>query len=415
MEGLYDIFVKSNGISIDTRILEEGQLFFALKGERFDANEFIDEALRKDPIAIVAEIDHHDPRVISVDCSLTTLQNLARHHRLQMSIPFIGITGSNGKTTTKELLHSVLSEKYKCYATKGNFNNHIGVPLTLLSIDVTYEIAIVEMGANHIGEIEALCNIARPTHGVITNIGAAHLEGFGSLEGVIRTKSELYQSLSHCEGVIFYNEHSALLNSLLPQNTSNVSYGSNVEIIKSTPSLVVSIDGRSCRTQLVGKYNASNIACADKIGEYFGVNSDDIRRALEGYTPNNNRSQLISMDNRHFIVDCYNANPMSMLASIDNLMSIDAPFYTMILGHMLELGKYAQDEHQKIVDKLAGVGRIEVFLVGREWEATTHAFSYYSDIEDLVRSRPVDTIQEGYILMKGSRGARIEKYLDHLS
>lgn len=415
MEELYDIFVKSNGVSIDTRTLGKGQLFFALKGERFDANEFIDEALTKDPIAIVAEVNHHDPRVILVDCSLKTLQDLAKYHRSQLSIPFIGITGSNGKTTTKELLHSVLNEKYKCYATKGNFNNHIGVPLTLLSIDASHEIAIIEMGANHIGEIEALCAIARPTHGLITNIGAAHLEGFGSLEGVIRAKNELYQSLSCSDGVIFYNEYSDLLKSLLPQNTSNVSYGSKVEVIQSTPSLEVSIDGQSCKTQLVGKYNVTNIACADKIGSYFGVNTENIQRALESYTPTNNRSQLITVGNRHFIVDCYNANPMSMLASIDNVMSIEAPFYTLILGHMLELGKFSQEEHQNIIDKLEGLDSVEVFLVGKEWEATTHSFNYYLDIGDLIGARPVDTIPEGYILMKGSRGARIEKYLEHLS
>src|SRR6478609_3368994 len=332
IEKLYQYYLSSGKISTDTRKIAQGSLFFALKGDNFNANEFAQEALNKGALISIVDEEQFavNDKCILVDDVLTTLQKLARHHRDQFSIPFIGLTGSNGKTTSKELLHAVLSKKFKTLATKGNLNNHIGVPLTILSIDKTIEVAVIEMGANHLGEIALLCSIANPTHGFITNIGKAHIGTFGGFENIIRAKSELYQHLLVNNGTVFINSQNSILLNMAKRFKSPIMYPSagdyySCELMDADPFVKIKAgNGELVQTQLIGSYNFENIAAALCIGKYFGVEEKLANTAIAEYVPGNMRSQVIKKGDNTVILDAYNANPSSMQAAIDNLADMRA-------------------------------------------------------------------------------------------
>ena len=409
---LYKIYQEHPIICTDTRKISKGCLFFALKGENFDANTFAEQAINEG--AAYAIIDNVKLKLsdqfILVDDVLETLQQLANYHRKQFTIPFIGITGSNGKTTTKELINAVLSKKYKTVATQGNLNNHIGVPLTILSIPTNCEIAIIEMGANHIGEIEQLCKIAEPTFGLITNIGTAHIEGFGSKEGVIKAKSELYTYIKKINGTVFINGDDELLGSLAQEISSIKYFKDNISYIQSNPFLSFTWKQMKIETQLYGEYNIPNILAAIKIGAYFNIEKTAIKTALENYVSTNNRSQVVKLGNHTLYLDAYNANPTSMNAAIDAFSTLNAPNKFLILGDMLELGHVSQEEHQKIVDKIHNL-TLKALLVGNEFQQiqNKHHLTSVKNTDEAILwlANQLDNVDS--ILIKGSRGIRLEK------
>ena len=353
IEPLYEKFLTSSGVSTDTRSITEGSLFFALKGERFNGNQFARQALENGAAyAVIDEPAHqHNDRCLLVDDALVALQNLAHHHRMTLNIPVIGINGTNGKTTTKELLHVVLSQKHQTLATRGNLNNHIGVPLTLLQLTPETEIAIIELGANHVGEIAALCRIAHPTHGLTTNIGKAHLEGFGGLEGAIRGESEQYDYLRKTNGTVFINSQDKLLSNMGKRFEQPYYYPASddyfpCQLVSADPFVVYQTEGRDpVETQLVGGYNFENIAAALCIGRYFDVPAEAANEAVRAYQPANRRSQVVRQGTNTIILDAYNANPDSMQAAIRNLEAMRAAHKAVILGDMYELGEDAEAEH----------------------------------------------------------------------
>jgi len=426
LEQIYKIFKSCTGLSTDSRKLPEGCLFVALKGERFDGNEYAVAALEKGTAyALVSDRNlPENDRLILVDNTLKTLQDLAQHHRRQFDIPFLAITGSNGKTTTKELVSSVLSAKYKTHFTQGNFNNHIGVPLTLLAIPADTEIAVIEMGANHIGEIDLLCQIAEPTHGLITNVGKAHLEGFGSFEGVKQTKSELYRFLNKVKGTVFVNQNEEHLWDLLPPKTPFIAYatGDNIDF-KLNPELadpfinVILENGNQkyyIETKLIGGYNFNNILTAVTIGNYFHVENERIKAALEAYTPTNNRSQFLQKNKNDYILDAYNANPTSMRIALENFDEIDTLLPKIaILGDMLELGEESIAEHQKIVDLAAQLNYGQTLLVGNEFSKIKLSANmrHFEDVKALKTWFDAQHFSGFYFLIKGSRGIRLENLL----
>ena len=422
METLYRCFEQSRGVTTDTRRCEPGMMFFALRGENFDGNAYASKALDLGCFYVVIDNPHYnvegDERVLLVDDVLTTLQQLARHHRRQLGTPIIGITGTNGKTTTKELVAAVLSKKYSILYTQGNLNNHIGVPLTLLSLTPAHEMAIVEMGANHPGDIKELVEIAEPDYGLITNVGLAHLQGFGSLEGVIRTKGELYDYLRGTEKkTIFLNVGNVYLSNIA-SGLEKVTYGQNTEaevygeIVACDPYLRFQwklCDGgwHEVATQLIGSYNIDNALCAAAVGCYFGVGVEEISAALAGYVPQNNRSQLTKTEHNTLIVDAYNANPTSMRAALDNFARMEVPRKMAILGDMKELGDAAADAHQEVVDRLATCGFDEVWLVGEAFAKTEHGQRTFVDVE-AVKNFLQESMPEGYyILIKGSNSMKL--------
>ncbi|TKG96089.1 UDP-N-acetylmuramoyl-tripeptide--D-alanyl-D-alanine ligase [Puteibacter caeruleilacunae] len=426
MKSLYQIYLKHPIISTDSRQINPGCLFFALKGDNFDGNKYASKAIHLG--AAYAIVD--DPSIavsdqyIVVNNVLQTLQNLAAHHRSQLSIPVIGITGTNGKTTTKELTNAVLSRKFNVLATEGNLNNHIGVPLTLLKINQEHEIAIIEMGANHPGEIKDLSEIASPDYGLITNIGKAHLEGFGSYEGVIKTKTELYNFIETNSGKIFINEDDELLKKLstkLQQITYGTSRSSSLqgELINSqvycTQRILFSKGWLYVQSKLTGNYNFSNIMAAATIGLHFDVDPLEIKNAIELYTPSNKRSEVIKTDNNTLILDAYNANPTSVNASLNNFFSIEHNHKIAILGDMLELGDYSEEEHQKIVDLLLASDVARIFLVGSHFAKTAtnsdirfRKFETTALLKEYIRE---NSLQECMVLIKGSRGIKLEDLL----
>jgi len=425
IETLYKLFLDCKSVCTDTRKINAGCIFFALKGPNFNANAFAEEALSKG--ATYAVIDDpafkKDDRYILVDNALKALQMLARHHRDRLTIPVIGLTGSNGKTTSKELLNAVLSQKYKTYATKGNLNNHIGVPLTLLSIDSSIEVAIVEMGANHVGDIEELCGYCNPTHGFITNIGKAHIGEFGGFENIILGKTELYRHLLDNEGQVFINSQNSILAPKAAAFTNPLFYpGSqgfyHCELIDANPFVRVKAEnGEQLTTQLTGAYNFENIAVALCIGKYFGVDSALANAAVQAYQPGNMRSQIIRNENNTIILDAYNANPTSMEAAILNLAKMNAPRKVAILGDMFELGDDAVAEHKRVGELLADVNITEVFLVGslmssaKEANKAAHHFSTKQELVDFLQVHP---ILNATILVKASRGIGLETIVEKL-
>ncbi len=422
IEKLYKIFLKNPVVSTDSRNIPQGSIFFALKGENFNGNKFAREALKKGAaFAVVDELDSGtDKRFIQVESVLETLQELAQHHRSQLGIRIIGITGTNGKTTTKELVQCVLKKKYKSYATIGNLNNHIGVPLTLLSLSKNQKFAVIEMGANHIGEIAELCKIALPDYGLITNIGKAHLEGFGGFEGVIKAKSELYYYIRETGGTIFINAD----NDLLLKHAvgiKNVSYGKKEEvncrgeIVNDFPFLELNctINGEffHVKSKLIGRYNFENIMAAVCIGNYFNVAISDIEDAIESYEPNNNRSQIIQTKNNMLILDAYNANPSSMKAAIENFAKGDFEKKVLVLGDMAELGIDSPQEHLSILEFVRSSNFKDVILVGPEFMNANQSFGYtaINDKEQLKDFIKGLNLTNATILIKGSRKMQLEQ------
>jgi len=424
---IYQIFKENPVISTDTRKIEKNCIFFALKGDNFNGNKFAAAALEKGAsFAIIDEKEYEIPgRTVLVADVLDTLKELANKHRRELGIPILGITGTNGKTTTKELVSAVLGQKFKVSFTEGNLNNHIGVPLTLLKMNSDTEFGIVEMGANHLGEIAALCNIADPDFGIITNIGKAHLEGFGSFEGVKKTKSELYQYIKNKNGIIFYNYDNPILTELTREIQHKISFGcENADFtgeLLSSPTFVnLKANFKKgvlyLNTNLTGDYNFENVMAAACIGNYFEVDPLLIQKALKSYYPQNNRSQLITKDGLKIIMDAYNANPTSMQASIKSFMSNVSNASFLILGDMLELGDYSKQEHTAILELLKSYPSTKVYTVGKNFFEIAGIFSCqpFLNIELLCEFLQKSPITEGDVLIKGSRGIQLEKVLNFL-
>jgi UDP-N-acetylmuramoyl-tripeptide--D-alanyl-D-alanine ligase len=425
IETLYQAFLAANQrISTDTRHLEKGAVFFALKGGNFDGNTFAQAALAAGCSAAVidSEAIPIQPGMIKVPDVLTALQALATHHRRQFKGPVLAITGSNGKTTTKELVNAVLSQKYNTLYTHGNLNNHIGVPLTLLRLTTSHTFAIIEMGANHQGEINQLCRIAEPTFGMISNIGKAHLEGFGGIEGVKKGKSEMYRFLEHNGGLLFVNgddgvlmELSSKMNRLL-YGSSNDYYlqGTVLPGERATFQLNPSSDATlTVQSHLVGSYNVINCLAAAAIGRYFGVTDWQIQTAIEGYVPEMNRSQMHQTQKNTLILDAYNANPNSMKAAIENFAGLSAVKKLALLGDMFELGEYSAQEHQNVADLCAAKG-VEAILVGPAFAKTTTTLTRFETVAALKSYLQGQEIAQFTILIKGSRGMKMEQLQDVL-
>jgi len=419
IEELHNLFLASDGISTDTRKLRSNTLFFALRGDNFNGNEYASKAIEEGCLRAVIDDKKYavSEKYILVDDVLKTIQDLANYHRKQFKIPVIGITGSNGKTTTKELIGAVLETTYNVLITEGNLNNHLGVPFTLLRLNVDHEIAVIEMGASKKGDIQELCEIAEPTHGIITNIGAAHIEGFGSLQGVIDTKTELYHFLASTHSIIFYNTEDEILATHLPNGIETFSYGASSgkitgEITALTPLVNFkwtenSMSSPIIESHLVGNYNFTNFLAAIAIGRFFEVNSEAVNYALANYVPSNKRSQIEKTERNTLIIDCYNANATSMMAALENFVAIPQKNKIAFLGDMLELGSISKTEHQKIADYLRDKN-IPVYFVGKEFSETKTNFKKYNSSSELIEKEDLNSVKDELILMKGSRGIKLE-------
>jgi UDP-N-acetylmuramoyl-tripeptide--D-alanyl-D-alanine ligase len=422
IEELYPIFLQHPSVQTDTRLLKPGDIFFALKGPNFNGNSFAKKAIENG--ASYAIIDEKEfalnDRTIVVDDVLSTLQELAKFHRQQLNIPVIAITGSNGKTTTKELVHAVLSSTYRTYTTQGNLNNHIGIPLTLLRIKSDAEIAIVEMGANHQKEIEAYCKYTLPTHGIITNCGKAHLEGFGGVEGVRKGKGELYDFLRSNNKTAFVMWDYDYLRDMSKGIGNIVTYGTHDadivgRVIQSEPYLEVAIEkGASIpkiKTQLVGDYNLPNVLVAVTLGKYFKVDDELIRKSIEAYSPSNSRSQLMHLNGNEVILDAYNANPSSMKLAIENFGRLHYPNKILMLGAMAELGDESLAEHEAIVDLIKKFSWKEVVLVGGDFQKINHPFRSFNNSTEAAQWWKQQNLNKVAILIKGSRSMQMEKVI----
>lgn len=419
IKDLYSIYLQHSNVQTDTRKLTPGCLFFALKGPNFNANTFAIQALEQGAsYAIVDEEEYavNDKCILVVDV-LDTLQQLAKHHRQQLDIPFLAITGSNGKTTTKELVNTVLKKKYNTSATVGNLNNHIGMPLTILAIKPEAEFAIIEMGANHQHEIERYCRIALPTHAIITNCGKAHIEGFGGIEGVRKGKGELYDHIRANEGTIFRNTDLDYLESMAHDIDNQITYGSaNADYIGKPLMNGVLLDVAVLnhmseiliKTKLVGAYNFANVMTAVAIGEYFGVSIEDIRDAIGTYSPDNSRSQWVEKGTNRLILDAYNANPTSMRAAIINFANSNLPNKTLWLGAMKEMGTEEANEHKALVELINEYPWNDVILVGKEFNGLNDKYTLYPTSAEAADSIKNNKPENASILIKGSRGSKME-------
>ncbi|PWK72972.1 UDP-N-acetylmuramoyl-tripeptide--D-alanyl-D-alanine ligase [Mucilaginibacter oryzae] len=441
---LYDIYLKHPLISTDTRKIAPGSLFFALKGDKFDANTFAQKAIVAG--AAYAVIDNPEyqlgDRYLLVEDVLTTLQDLARHHRRQLNIPVVGLTGTNGKTTTKELINAVLSQHFKTQATQGNLNNHIGVPLTILTIDASHEVAVIEMGANHQKEIELLCSISQPSHGLITNVGKAHLEGFGGVEGVKKGKGELYDYFAPqppeggaktLSGVVFVNsDDTVLMDMAAARHLKHVEYyGTDAidnlisgELLENSPLLTLAWtnnktgDTYKVKTQLTGTYNLPNILVAICIGVYLGLSPEEINTGIEGYQPKNNRSQIVQTATNTLICDYYNANPSSMFVAIENVGKIEAKRKVLILGDMFEMGPEAAVEHAAVIRKAMDTSVDERIFIGKDFlsqqsEAMGSGSTvFFETADDAIAGLKANPITNSTILIKGSRGMALERLVE---
>ncbi|MEA3480207.1 MAG: UDP-N-acetylmuramoyl-tripeptide--D-alanyl-D-alanine ligase [Bacteroidota bacterium] len=423
---LYDLFLKCNGISTDSRHIDKGDLFFALKGENFNGNKFAAEALRKGALAAIVDeaTGEESPGVFKVENVLQSLQELAIHHRSKLKIPIIGITGSNGKTTTKELIHAVLSAKYISFATSGNLNNHIGAPVSILSIPEESEIAVIELGANHIGEIALLCRIVQPDHGLITNIGKAHIEGFGSIDGVIQAKTELYKYLDTNNGLVFVNADDDLLVKESGQ-LRRITYGTHANadyhmlMINEHPFIDIFWEKAeteiTIKTKLYGDYNFQNVNAAIAIGGYFKIEPEKIRAGIESYSPENNRSQLIQTLKNTIYLDAYNANPSSMELAINNFNTLPQKQKILILGDMMELGHESTSEHQKIIDLVKALSFEKIIFCGEHFQALLEKTDLvFPNVQEAKSWLSINKISGSAILLKGSRKIELEKLLDIL-
>lgn len=435
---LYELFCQHPIVTTDSRVCPKDSIFFALKGENFNGNQFAAASLQAGcAYAVVDEEEFADnKRILLVDNCLQSLQQLAAHHRMQFpDLPVIGITGTNGKTTTKELTAAVLSQKYKVLYTQGNLNNHIGVPLTLLKITKEHDIAIIEMGANHPGEIAELTVLVQPTHGLITNVGKAHLEGFGSLQGVIDTKTALYRHLQAKGGIVFYNPENQWLAPLATKGMNPLSTrGMNppatkpanqaiayteAKAIENQAYLSIVWQGKSehrADTQLIGNYNCENLRAAISVGLHFDVEEEAINRALQAYRPTNNRSQWMQSQRNQLIVDAYNANPTSMNAAIDNFLALELHNKAVILGGMRELGTYSEEEHINIVNKLRNSQLTKIILIGNEFcvGEKDERFQLFADVQTCRKALEEAPLNGYTLLVKGSRSNQLEKLIDLL-
>lgn len=411
---LLSLFLEHPSVCTDTRKIQPGDLFFALKGPNFNGNKFAKDALAAGAAyAIIDEAEYVSDRCILVDDVLGALQDLARMYRRHLNIPVIAVTGSNGKTTTKELTTLVLAQKYKVYATQGNLNNHIGVPLTLLSIPKDSEMAVIELGANHLREIEVLCQIAEPDYGLITNCGMDHLEGYGSMEGVIKGSAELYTHLATHNGVAFVHSEDETLVSLAQSLPNKEFYPDQAQIVPSDFYLTVSYkDQYTIHSQLIGDFNFINIACALKIGAYFQVPDAQAVVAIESYMPKNNRSQVVQKEGVRFVLDAYNANPSSMELSLKGFAKIKAHRKAVILGDMFEMGSYAASEHQRMIALANNLDFYKVVFCGEEFcRQKTEEGLYFNDRLALKEWFDAQDFEGYTILLKGSRGMALEKLL----
>ena len=424
IEKLYNIYFKNPSVQTDTRKLRSGDLFFALKGPSFNGNEFAQKAIESGAAyAVIDDPAYNIPgKTFLVEDVLTTLQQLAKHHRQQFNIPFIGITGSNGKTTTKELIHAVLSTTFKTYTTEGNLNNHIGVPLTLLKIKSDAQMAVIEMGANHLREIASYCMIALPTHGMITNCGKAHLEGFGSEEGVRKGKGELFDFLRSNKGAAFVMWDYSYLREMCKGISTIITYGTSEaditgNVMHMSEYLAVEFfkgfTGR-IQTSLVGAYNLPNVLAAVAVGKYFKVADEKIKHAIENYSPTNSRSQLVQKGSNKVILDAYNANPSSMKAAIENFAKTEGDNKILALGAMAELGKDSIEEHKNLIQEISKYKWKYVLLVGGDFMKTEHPFKQFNRPADAGEWLKKENIEHTYLLVKGSRSMQMEKVLDYL-
>jgi UDP-N-acetylmuramoyl-tripeptide--D-alanyl-D-alanine ligase len=415
LKEVYQLFLKSSGVQTDSRNVNSNELFFALNGPNFDANTFAHQAIQKGALAAIVDnkaIADANQACYLVDDVLKTLQALAKLHRKQFNIPVLALTGSNGKTTTKALIHAVLSTTHTVLATEGNLNNHIGVPLTLLRLTAAHSHAIIEMGANHLKEIAFLCEIAQPNYGLITNVGKAHLEGFGSEEGVFQGKTELYDFIEKKDGLIFVNEDDHKLFFAIGDVAHIAFEPSEYRIVQEQPTLKLGHQNIEIPTQLVGTYNKENIAAAISIGVYFGVSLAKAAKAISDYTPNNSRSQLLNQNGKTLTFDAYNANPSSMHAAIAAFAKRSGK-KAVILGHMAELGTYELDEHQALVDLVKTHDFDTCYWVGKPYESIVSS-NYFSSVNELnlfLKNNPIEVDQ---LLIKGSRSATLEKVLSFL-
>jgi len=420
---LYQLFLQYPSVITNTRNVAAGDIFFALKGPRFNGNSFATQALEAGAVYVVVDekVPVKDERIIETENALLTLQQLAKHHREQFNIPFIAITGSNGKTTTKELVHAVLSSSYKTYTTEGNLNNHIGIPLTLLKVKADARLAVIEMGANNPKEIEGYCKYVQPTHGLITNFGKAHLEGFGSVEGVRKAKSELFTYLKENNGTAFINVDDEFMINMSAGIKKIVTYGTtngNIKgkAIESASFLKLNVYGNSLSgdvsTHLVGEYNLTNVLAAVAIGEYFKVPGNKIKMAVENYIPANSRSQMIVKDSNTIILDAYNANPSSMKAAIENFAKMEGKNKILLLGGMMELGNTSKEEHQQIISIINQFLWDKVVLVGPQFKDTENSYINFEDSAGAKEWFKKQDIKNTSILIKGSRSMQMEKILE---
>lgn len=425
IQEIHKLFLQCKSVSIDTRKIEKDSMFFAIKGENFDANTFAKQALDLGALFVVIDNESYfiDERTILVDNSLETLQGLAKFHRNYLQLPIVALTGSNGKTTTKELINVVLSKKFKTKATVGNLNNHIGVPLTLLSFTKETEMGIVEMGANHKKEIEFLCEIAQPDYGYITNFGKAHLEGFGGVEGVIEGKSEMYKYLAANDKLVFVNLEDPIQIEK-SKGIKSFTFGVNKEAadlkikdIQANPFVVVEYDDFKVESHLIGLYNANNINAAVAIGKFFNVEDAAIKQAIENYIPENNRSQLLKKGSNQIILDAYNANPSSMAVAITNFLQLENQNKIMILGDMFELGNESEQEHKIIIDSLLNQNKSVCYLIGKHFyenKVLSENIHFFESFDGFAVYLKTIQFNDNTILIKGSRGMALERTLEYI-
>lgn len=421
IEQFYSLFLQCNKVTIDSRKIEKGDLFFAFSGETFDAATIAEKAIEDGALAVIVEnknFENPDRNIFYVNSTLEFLQQLAIHHRNQLTIPIIGLTGSNGKTTSKELIHAVLAEKYNVQFTQGNLNNHIGVPLTILSIKPEHEMAVVEMGANHQKEIELLCTISQPNYGYITNFGKAHLEGFGGFEGVIKGKSELYTNLKSRNQTILVNENDPIQVEKTLNYTPIISFGKEnsdyyFESFSENHFVGLKFNGETAISHLTGDYNFTNLCAAASLGLHFGINFSQIKNALENYVPTNMRSQVVQKDGKTLVLDTYNANPSSMSASLQNFSSFEGG-KTVVIGDMLELGEESVAEHKNILGLANSLSFDTIITVGKEFKKANKSNIAFENTTELIEYLKQNPISTKNILLKASRGIALEKALEFI-